>query len=477
MESDAIQNQIRLIDSTFAEQQKRALKMRLEPISDRKARLIKLKTWLLENRTAIQQAIYDDFKKPSGEVDGAEIFHLLSEIKTALSKLDQWAAPRKVDAPIKLFGTRSYVQAQPRGVCLIIAPWNYPLSLAIGPLISALAAGNTAIIKPSEITPHTAKLIANMAEALFEPTLVSVIQGDAEVSRYLTSLPFDHIFFTGSPAVGKLVMKAAAENLTSVTLELGGKSPVIVTASARIDEAAERIAFGKFINAGQTCIAPDYVLVEEKVADKLIEALAEKTKKLFAEKGQTIRESEHYTRIVSAKHWLRINGLLQDAIANGAKIEMGGEADEQERFFHPTLVSHLPTNAKIMEEEIFGPLLPILTFRSVKEAIKIINEYPKPLALYVFSQVKKEQQEIVQSTSSGGVCINETAVHFINNSLPFGGVNNSGLGSTHGQYGFLAFSHLKPVMKQRNGFTSIKPMYPPYTTVSKRLMDWLFKMF
>ncbi len=467
----------RTIDRIFGVQQKKALEMRQEAISERKKRLYKLRTWLLENRTAIQQAIYSDFKKPAGEVDGTEIFHLLSEIKLAIGKLDEWTTAKKVDAPITFLGTRSYLRAEPRGVCLIIAPWNYPFSLAVGPLVSALAAGNTAIIKPSEVTPHTARLIATMGGELFDESVVSVLEGDAEVSKYLTSLPFDHIFFTGSPAIGKLVMKAAAENLTSVTLELGGKSPAFVTAKARVDEAAERIAFGKFLNAGQTCIAPDYVLVDEKIATRLIKALKEKTEKLFTEKGQALRESKHYTRMVSSKHWLRMNALLQDALANGATLEMGGEVDEHERFFHPTILTNVAHTNRLMEEEIFGPILPIITYSSLQEALKMVNSHSKPLALYIFSQSQQEQQQIARTTSSGAVCINDTALHFLNNHLPFGGVNNSGIGSTHGHYGFLAFSHLKPVLKQRNGFTNISPMRPPYTKGVQRLMDWLFKMF
>jgi len=461
----------------FTTQQKKALEMRQEPIAERKKRLQQLRSWLLENRPAIHQAIYKDFKKPAGEVDGAEIFHLLAEIKLALSKLDQWTASKKVDAPLTFLGTRSYLRAEPRGVCLIIAPWNYPLSLAVGPLISALAAGNTVIIKPSEVTPHTARLISKMANDLFNEAIVSVAEGDAEVSKYLTSLPFNHIFFTGSPAIGKSIMKAAAENLASVTLELGGKSPAFVTSSARINEAAERIAFGKFLNAGQTCIAPDYLLVDEKIADTLVAAIKEKTLKLFTEAGETIRDSKHYTRIVSDKHWMRMNALLEDAMSQGAKLEMGGVGDKEERFFHPTVLTNMPHNSRLMEEEIFGPILPVISYSSLKEALQIVNNNSKPLALYIFSQSKSEQQQIQLSTSSGAVCINETAVHFLNNHLPFGGVNNSGMGSTHGHYGFLAFSHLKPVLKQRNGFTSIKPMYPPYTKSVKRMMNWLFKMF
>jgi aldehyde dehydrogenase (NAD+) len=465
------------IQQLFATQKKKSLELRTEPLQARKARLQHLRNWIKDNRTTIQQAIYNDFKKPAGEVDGTEIFHVLAEIKLAVQKLDQWAAPKKVDAPLTFLGTRSYLKAEPRGACLIIAPWNYPFSLALGPLVSALAAGNTAVIKPSEMTPHTSALIAAMAAAVFDESVVAVVQGDAEVSKTLTALPFDHIFFTGSPAVGKLIMKAAAEHLTSVTLELGGKSPALVTANARIEDAAERLAVAKFINCGQTCIAPDYVLVDEKVADKFTEALKQQIQKHFTEKGTTLRQSSHYARLVNTKHWLRINALLQEVVQQGASIEYGGEVDQHDRFFHPTLITQVPTTSRIMDEEIFGPVLPIITYSGLREAIHLVNSKAKPLALYIFTQSSTDQQQIISNTSSGAVCINESAAHFLNNHLPFGGVNNSGMGSTHGYYGFAAFSHLKPVLKQRNGLTTLTPLYPPYTTLGKRLMNALLKMF
>lgn len=465
------------IDKIFRKQVKKALELRTQPLSGRKNRLLALRQWIKINRVRLQEAIYADFKKPAGEVDGTEIFHVLAEIKFALEKLEQWAAPQKVNAPLTFLGTRSFVKAEPRGVCLIIAPWNYPFSLSVGPLVSALAAGNTVVIKPSEATPHTSALIAAMAKEIFDETEVTVVEGDASISQYLTSLSFDHIFFTGSPAVGKLVMKAAAENLTSVTLELGGKSPAIVTASANLDDAAERITVAKFINCGQTCIAPDYILVEEKIASNLVGALKEKIKQRFTEVGETLQESKHYTRLVNKKHWLRMGALLEDALAKGATLEFGGQVSEADHFFHPTLLTHVPQDSKLMEEEIFGPILPIVTYTSLTEVIAFVNNRPKPLALYLYSQSSKEQQLVTAATSSGAVCINDSAVHFLNNHLPFGGVNNSGLGNTHGHYGFLAFSHLKPVMKQRNGLSSIKPLYPPYTRLGKTLMNWLLKMF
>ncbi|MCZ8022162.1 MAG: aldehyde dehydrogenase family protein [Cyclobacteriaceae bacterium] len=476
MENGTATKQATDLVTIFTSQQATALKLRKSSIADRKSNLKKLRSWIHTNREAIQQAIYSDFKKPAGEVDGTEIFHVLAEIKNALANLDTWAAPKKIDAPITFLGTRSYVKAEPKGTCLIISPWNYPFSLAAGPLVSALAAGNTAIVKPSEFTPHTSALLKKMVESLFTPDEVFVAEGDATVSQHLTSLPFDHIFFTGSPTVGKLVMKAAAENLTSVTLELGGKSPAFVTANARLQEAAERIAVAKFINCGQTCIAPDYILADEKITADFTKALANQIKKRFTSANESLQESQHYTRIVSKKHWLRLNELLQDALDKGAQLVYGGNVRESDLFFEPTIITNVSENARLAKEEIFGPILPIFTFTKLEEAIAFVNAKPKPLSLYVYAQNKAEQKSIIQQTSSGAVCINDSAVHFLNNHLPFGGVNNSGMGSTHGYYGFLAFSHVKPVMKQRNGLTSIKPLYPPYTNFVKQAMNWLLRL-
>lgn len=460
----------------FHKQQKNSLQLRLESIEERKKRLFLLRNWIKANRQAIQQAIYSDFKKPAEEVDGTEIFHVLAEIQLALNNIEQWTSARKVDAPFTFLGTRSYLKPEPRGVCLIIGPWNYPFSLVVGPLVSALAAGNSVIIKPSEATPSTAALLTKMVTELFDEWVVAVVEGDVLVSQYLTTLPFDHIFFTGSPAVGKLVMKAAAENLTSVTLELGGKSPAVVTESARIEETAERLVVAKFVNCGQTCIAPDYVLVDQKILRPFIEALKRKIEKHFSENGEPIRESNHYARLVNKKHWQRMNNLLADALIKGAKLEYGGEVLESDNYIQPTLLSEVSSDSLILEEEIFGPLLPIVAYQELSEAISLINSKPKPLALYIYSQNKLQQHQVLTATSSGAVCVNDSAIHFLNNHLPFGGVNSSGMGKAHGYDGFLTFSHVKPILKQRNGFTSIKALYPPYKWFGKKIMDILFKL-
>jgi aldehyde dehydrogenase (NAD+) len=463
--------------TTFFSQKKKVSDLRKEPISARRERLKKLRDWIHANRAKIHKAMHDDFQKNPTEVDGIEIFHVLAEIKNALSNLELWASPKKVDAPITMLGTRSYIQYEPRGVCLILAPWNYPFSLCVGPLVSALAAGNAVILKPSEYTPNVSAVLKSMTEELFDPAVVSLYEGGPEISQQLLKLPFDHIFFTGSPSVGKLVMKAAAENLASVTLELGGKSPTIVTRAAFLKDAAQRAAVAKFVNNGQTCIAPDYLLVDDKIVDRFIPMLIDQTKKLFTENGEAFEQSQHYCRIVNDKHFERLNALLQEAMKQGAKLAFGGKVDRQSRFIHPTILTNVSPDSRIMNEEIFGPILPIVTYSNLTDAIGLVNSKPKPLALYIFSGNKKEQQTILTETSAGGVCINDSGIHFLHHELPFGGVNNSGLGKSHGHYGFLAFSNEKPVLKQRRGLTSIKAFYPPYTPLSKKLMDWFLKLF
>ena len=450
--------------------------LRKEPLARRIDRLKKLRKWIHANRSLIHEATYNDFRKPALEVDGVEIFHVLNEIQHAINNLEKWATPKKIDAPFTMLGTRSWIYYEPRGVCLIISPWNYPFSLAVGPLVAALAAGNVVIIKPSELTPHVSSLLTRMASEVFDANTVSVVEGDADVASSLLKLPFDHIFFTGSPAVGKIVMKAAAENLTSVTLELGGKSPTIVTSSANLSDAARRIAVSKFVNNGQTCIAPDYLLVDEKIVDKFIPKLIAEIKALFSNNGD-FQTSNAYCRIVNDKHFSRLNSLLQDALAKGARLDFGGNVDSESRFFHPMILSNVSLESRLLDEEIFGPILPIVVYQSLDEAANLINSKPKPLALYVYTTSTSERKRVLKETSAGGVCINESAIHFLHGNLPFGGVNNSGIGKSHGHYGFLAFSNEKPVLKQKSGMTMIQLFYPPYTRTSKIIMDWFLKLF
>ncbi len=448
--------------------------LKTDSLKNRRIKLNEMENWILNNRDRIKTAIHLDFRKPEPEIDTTEIYPVLAEIRLALENLSAWAKPKKVDATLTYLGTRSEILFEPKGACLIISPWNFPFNLAIGPLVSCLAAGNTAIIKPSELTPHTSSLIKSMVKELFEDDYVTVIEGNAETTTELLSLPFDHIFFTGSPQVGKIVMRAAAENLSSITLELGGKSPAIIDSTVNSKDGAKRIAFGKFFNNGQTCIAPDYLLVEEKIKDRFILDLNEAIDKLFGKDKQT---SADYARIVNSRHFSRIKLLFDDAIHNGAKVELGGEFNSKENFISPTILSNVSPQSKIMEEEIFGPLLPIITFKNSQEVVQLVNSKPKPLALYIFSNSTTFKSTVLNQTSAGGVCINECIMQFTHPNLPFGGVNNSGIGKSHGHAGFLAFSNEKPVLRQKRGFTVSYLLYPPYTKGMKRIVDLMLKWF
>ncbi|SDY43493.1 aldehyde dehydrogenase family protein [Hymenobacter psychrophilus] len=463
------------IPELFARQQGRAGALRREAASSRAARLRRLDTWLTDNREAIQEALYTDFRKPAVETDVTEIWSSQTEIRHTLRHLEEWAAPRRVSTPLALVGSRGWVQAEPKGVTLIIAPWNYPFYLAIDPLISALAAGNTAIIKPSEMTPAVAGLLARMCRELFDEAEVTVVQGDKDVATELLKLPFDHIFFTGSPQVGKIVMRAAAEHLTSVTLELGGKSPVVVDETADLRDAAEKIIWGKGVNAGQTCVAPDYVLVHEAVRDQLVAEMRAATQRFYSPAGQPVSESDSYARLVNDHHFGRVAGLLEDARAQGTEVAFGGTTDAGQRFIEPTVLLDPPTDSRIMQEEIFGPLLPVLTFGSLSQAVDAVNLHPKPLALYVFTQDKENQRYLLQNIPAGGACVNETILHLAHPELPFGGFGNSGIGRCHGHAGFLAFSNEKSVLKQRVGLTALKPLYPPYTDSVKKMVNLLLR--
>ena len=465
------------LTTLFKKQKSRSLLLRQESIKDRKRRINDFGKFILANRDRIGKAVHADLRKPFAEIDLSEVYPVIAEIRNVLKNLNDWAQPEMIDAPLTYLGTRSEIIFEPKGVCLIIAPWNFPFNLCFGPLISCLAAGNTAILKPSEATPHTAALINALINEFFEEDLVAVVEGGVETTTELLKLPFDHIFFTGSTAVGKVVMKAASENLTSVTLELGGKSPTIIDSSANLTDAATRIAFGKFLNKGQTCIAPDYILIEEVVKKEFIDLLITKINELFGENGKIDEHAPTYSRIVNQKNFKRLDALIKDAVEHGAKLEFSGPMIEEQNYMHPVILSQVPLNTRIMEEEIFGPVLPILTYTSEEEAIGLINSKPKPLALYIFSNRKSFQNKVIRETTAGSACINDCVLQFTHPNLPFGGVNASGIGKSHGKYGFLAFSNEKPVVKQRNGFSSTYLLHPPYTARVKRLIDMMVRWF
>lgn len=424
-------------------------------------------------RNPLQEALYKDFKKPAIETDLTEIHPVISEIKLVKKQLKSWMQPQRVKSPLVFIGSSAYVHHEPKGVCLIISPWNFPVNLTFGPLVSAIAAGNTVMIKPSEMTPNTAAVMADIVASIFKPEEVVLFQGDVTVAQSLLSLPFNHIFFTGSPAVGKIVMNAAAKNLSSVTLELGGKSPTIVDASANIDQAAKKIAWGKFLNNGQICVAPDYLWVHESIKDAFVKAFIKHTNHFYTEQAA---QSTDYCRIVNESHFQRLANHLEDAKKNGGIIEMGGHIEASENYISPTLISGLTADASLLKDEIFGPILPLKTFTEIEKVIDYINAGEKPLALYIFSKKPSHIKKVINNTRAGSTAINHSVVQYSNHHLPFGGSNNSGIGKAHGYYGFQEFSNQRSILKQFS-FSAVEMLMPPYTPLKKKLSEWTTKWF
>lgn len=471
-ELDFLESQI---EGIFLLQKQEAIKLRKGSAFLRIALLKRLLDWINKNQEDIRKAVHADYQKPYPEIDVTEIFPVLIEINHAIKHLEHWMKPKKVGAPLIFLGTKAYIQYEPKGVSLILAPWNYAFNLAVGPLVSAIAAGCPTIVKPSEMTPHTSALLRRMMAEIFDTHTVAVIEGGVEVSQILLSKPFDHIFFTGSPGVGKIVMKAAAEHLTSVTLELGGKSPVLILDDADLKDTADKITATKFLNCGQTCIAPDYILIPERLKDAFVEEMKKSIEKMYGSNKNGIEGSKDYSRIVNESHFKRIQHILSDANLKGAKIEFGGNSNGQENYIEPTILSHVTWEMKVLQEEIFGPILPVVTYDNLDGAIMIVNQQPKPLAFYVFSKNDEKINAIFNETSSGAALANDCAVHFLHRELPFGGVNNSGIGKSHGHFGFLAFSNEKAVLKQRVGSAAVNPLFPPFTLVKKKLVKGILK--
>lgn len=468
--NEQVKNQI---DDVFARQQLYALELRKSDYKQRLAVLDRFEQAFRESEEKIYQSAADDFSKPQAEVDMSEIMAVLAELKHVRKNLKKWMKPVSVMPTASMIGTSSKIVKEPKGVTLVVSPWNYPFNLTFGPMIWSIAAGNTVIIKPSEMTPNMSAVIADIVERAFRPEEVSLFQGEADVASYLTALPFDHIFFTGSPAVGKYVMAAAAKNLTSVTLELGGKSPVIVDKSVNIKKAVQSIAWGKFSNNGQTCIAPDYLYVHESVKDQFVRELTACVEKQYG-LGNNAKDNGDYCKVVNTSHYNRINRLLEDAKSQGGKLITGGQIDDAGRFIAPTLIEGMASDSAIMEEEIFGPLLPVITFSNIEEVIDVVNSKPKPLALYIYSTDKRNIDKVLCETSAGDTCVNQTMMHFLHHNLPFGGVNNSGIGKSGGVWGFNAFTHERSVLNDK--FSSASMLHPPYTPKVRKLIKMAIKM-
>ena len=442
--------------------------------SQRIKKLKRLKKAILTSKQEIRDALFKDFRKHPSEVDLTEIYPVTGEIKHTIAHIHKWMSKQRVSTPMALLGTSSYVHFEPKGTCLLISPWNFPVNLTFGPLVSAIAAGNCVIIKPSEHTPHTSAVMGKIIADNFDPREVTLLQGGIEVSKALLELPFNHIFFTGAPAIGKIVMAAAAKNLTSVTLELGGKSPTIVDESANINSTARRIAWAKYLNNGQICIAPDYIYVHESKKDELIEAINKNIKAMY---GDDVVTSDSYCRIVNDKHFDRIKCYMDDAIKRDVNILSGGQMDETQDFISPTIVENADDESDLMTEEIFGPVLPIRVFNRLEEVVDAINKRERPLAMYIYSRKKKNINFLINNTRAGGTCINHSAIHFFNNNLPFGGVNNSGIGKAHGEWGFKAFSNERGVLKQWSPMSAIEMMMPPYNDLKQKMIDLSIKWF
>ena len=423
------------------------------PIGKRKKLLKNLKEEILTNEDKIFKALNNDLKKCNYETYLSEIGILITEIDLFLKNIEKWAKPKRVKSSLLSFPSSDYIYSEPYGKVLVISPWNYPFQLAILPVLSAVAAGNTVVLKPSEHAPHTSKLVKEILESVFEKSHVLVIEGAAETASKLLEYRWDYIFFTGSVRIGKIVAAAAAKHLTPTTLELGGKNPCIIDDTIDLRLASRRIVWGKFINAGQTCIAPDFLIVKRNIKDKLITHLSEEIEKAY---GKNPKQSEDYPRIVNKTNLSRLSNMIKDT-----KILFGGEYDIETRYFSPTIIDEPRIDSPIMDEEIFGPILPIISYDKENQIEELISKYEKPLALYVFSSNKKFSEKIIRKYSFGGGAINDTIIQVGNPNLPFGGVGHSGIGKYHGKTSFDQLSHKKAIVKKGN-WLDIKIRYAPY---------------
>jgi aldehyde dehydrogenase (NAD+) len=428
----------------FATLQTKDVKWRMEQLK-------RLKQAVVDDQEAIINAVKADLGRP--EFEAYFEIAAITEINYAIKHLKSWVKPKKVAVGLEQFPASAKIYPEPLGVVLIISPWNYPFQLLISPLVGAIAAGNCAVLKPSEISAHTSTAIANLIQKTFDPAYIAVVEGDAETSKALLAEKFDHIFFTGGTAIGKIVMEAAAKHLTPVTLELGGKSPCIVDADTDLKDTAKRITWGKYLNAGQTCIAPDYLLVDRRIKSELLTEVQKCVQDFY---GQEPEKSPDYARIISHRHFDRLVPLLKDG-----EIVIGGQTRPEDKYIAPTVIDGVSWDSPVMEEEIFGPILPVLEYQELNDAIAQINARPKPLALYLFSKDKQKQQQVLQQTSSGGVCLNDTVMQVGVTTLPFGGVGDSGMGNYHGKASFDTFSHFKSVLKKGFWF-NLNWRYPPY---------------
>ncbi len=429
--------------------------------------LKRLKAIINKREEDIHEALYKDFKKSEFESVLSETGIVNAELDLAIKKLRSWAKPKKVRASMLNFPSSDYIYKDPYGTVLIIAPWNYPYQLAMVPLIGAISGGNTTVVKPSELTPNTSDLIEDIITSIFEETHVTVVQGGVSISQELLSKRWDYIFFTGSVSVGKIVAKAAAEHLTPVTLELGGKSPCVIDETAKLALAAKRIVWGKFLNGGQTCIAPDYIIIKDEVKGRFIKCIEEEIKLAY---GANPKQSVDYPRIINTKNFHRLKQML-----NEVTVVVGGETDESDLYIAPTIVDEPSLESEVMKDEIFGPILPILTYKNNDDIDTIIGHFEKPLSFYIFSRDNSFIEFLLEKFSFGGGVVNDTMIHYGNHKLPFGGVGNSGIGGYHGKHTFETFTHSKSIIRKSN-WIDIPVRYAPYEGKIKSLKTF-FKLF
>lgn len=422
-----------------------------------------------KNETVLGEALKKDLGKSAFESYATEIGFVLADIRYTIQNLQKWSAPKRVRTPLYLFPGKSKIQKEPYGSVLILGPYNYPVQLLAEPLVGAIAAGNCAVLKPSELTPHVSEAMYQIVHSTFKEEYIACVEGGVEVNQELLSQKFDYIFFTGSERVGRIVMKAAAENLTPVTLELGGKSPVIIEKTANIKEAARRIAWGKLMNAGQTCVAPDYVLVDESRKQQFLTEMKTAFSHLY---GKEIKKNPDFGRIVNERHMERLQKILEQ---DAKYLFCGGEADTLQRYIEPAILDlGKDQNAASMQEELFGPILPVLSYHKLEDAVRFVNKRAKPLALYLFTKKRSAEKFVLERVSSGGVCVNDTISHLINPDLPFGGVGASGMGQYHGKYSFDTFTHEKSVFYKPADW-NLPVCYPPFTKGKMNLVKFFLK--
>lgn len=422
-----------------------------------------------KNETVLGEALKKDLGKSAFESYATEIGFVLADIRYTIQNLQKWSAPKRVRTPLYLFPGKSKIQKEPYGSVLILGSYNYPVQLLAEPLVGAIAAGNCAVLKPSELTPHVSEAMYQIVHSTFKEEYIACVEGGVEVNQELLSQKFDYIFFTGSERVGRIVMKAAAENLTPVTLELGGKSPVIIEKTANIKEAARRIAWGKLMNAGQTCVAPDYVLVDESRKQQFLTEMKTAFSHLY---GKEIKKNPDFGRIVNERHMERLQKILEQ---DAKYLFCGGEADTLQRYIEPAILDlGKDQNAASMQEELFGPILPVLSYHKLEDAVRFVNKRAKPLALYLFTKKRSAEKFVLERVSSGGVCVNDTISHLINPDLPFGGVGASGMGQYHGKYSFDTFTHEKSVFYKPADW-NLPVCYPPFTKGKMNLVKFFLK--